>query len=434
MKHANTQSIRNFSLLAIIAVTLAIGGMGCEKLDTTPEDFRYPLGLSVVQKLSVAELTWSEATVSTFEEYLILRSTDPIPDSPEPEVTGNTIIIARIDERTVTTMHDANLPVTDTIYYKVYARIAGRLLMSPTVKFGQDLHLIPGRTDIVEHIPSKHTFVSYDRGNQQLMVYDYLAREVIISKVFNQQNFPVLRYDASTNEILINENSLSQFVDYQTLNVKQSINNTFTRNADYLNGWLYVTRGQFPYGFALYQRSDLSFRDEMTALQTDWRGFTVIPDATDANKATIYDFSLTGSARYIQDNTNLTLDLHTSDALTAGSILVARHPENTEFVISNTGIIVNADLEIIKTLENATIGFSKFVYSPDGKRLFGLAFQNSVSVRVYDVEHDYAFIDEYTLNNQLVPMTMFADEDHLYLVSLVFLTTSTQSLVTTIDY
>lgn len=434
MKHADTHPRRNFNLFAIIALTLAVGGSGCDKLDTTPGDFQYPLSLSAVQKLSVAELTWSEATVSTFEEYLILRSVDPIPDSPEPEVTGNTIIIARIDERAVTTMLDANLPVTDTLYYKVYARIAGRLLMSPTIKFGQDLHLIPGRTDIVEHIPSKNTFVSYDRGNQQLMIYDYKAREIIRSRVFNQQNFPLLRYDPSTNEILVNENSLSQFVDYETLNVKQSINNTFSRNADYLNGWLYVTYGQFPFSFALFRRSDLSFRDDMNTLQTDWRGFTVIPDAINANKATIYDFSLTGSARYIQDNTNLTLDLHKSEALTAGAIQVAKHPMNTEFVISNTGVIVNTDLDIIKTLENGTVGFSRFTYSPDGKRLFGLAFQNSASVRVYDVENDYTFIEEYTLNNQLSPMAMFADEDHLYLVSLVFLTTSTQSLITTIDY
>ncbi len=407
----------------------------CEKLEVpNPGDFQYPLSLSVLSKQSVAELTWSEATVSTFEEYIILRSTEKIPDSPTPEVTGSTAIIARIDERTVRMFKDSNLPIIDTIYYKVYARIAGRLLMSPTVSYAQNLHIIPARADIVEHVPSKHTLVAFDRGTQQIFVYDYKTREFLASRLLQQLNFPMIRADIASDEILVNENSISQLLSYSTLNVKQTIQNNFSRNAEYLNGWIYLTRGQFPYGFALYRRSDLGLKDELTTLQTDWRGFSVRPDASDVNKATIYDFSLTGSARYIQNNTNLELDLVNSEVLSGGAILVAMHPQRAEFVITNTGIIVDGNLEIIHTLENGTTGFSFFTYSPDGSKLIGLSFQNSAAIRVYDVENDYAFLEEFVMSNQISPISLFADDDNAYLVSLVFLTSSTQTLVTTVEY
>ena len=427
--HSPDARAAKIALLSLMAIAM----FACDKLDTQPGEFQYPLSLSVERKQSIAELTWSEATVSTFEEYIILRSTDEIPDSPEPEITGNTVLLARIDERKATLFKDSNLPIADSIYYKVYARIAGHLLMSPTVGFTQNLHLVPVRADIVEHVPSQNAFIGFDRVTQQLFVYDYSIREFLVSRFF-QLNFPVISYSASPQEILISENGTTQFLDYTTLNVIKTFQTNQIRNVKYANGWIYLTRAQFPFGFALYRRSDLSFRDEVNALQSDWRGFSVIPDVNDANKATIYDFSLTGSARYVQNNTTLEVDLLSSEVLPGGLMVVARHPVRTEFVITNTGIIVDGNLQIIKTLENGTLSFSFWAYSPDGSRLFGMTFQNNLMIRVYDAENDYSFVEEYVLSNQISPVALFTDEDNMYLVSLVFLNTSTQTLITTIEY
>jgi hypothetical protein len=435
MKQAVTHLKWRFLLNTCLVATVGFLVFSCDELEVpTPGEFQYPLTLTVESRQSVAELAWSEVTVSTLEEYIILRSSDNIPDSPVPEITGNAVIIARIDERDISHFKDSNLPIVDTVYYKVYARIEGRFLMSATISHAQNLHLLPVRADIVEHVAAKNTFVAFDRGTQQLLVYDYKTREFLKSRLMQQLNFPMIRVDLSSDEVFVNENGTSQFLDYNTLNLKQSLQNTFSRNAKFLNGWIYLTRAQFPYGFALYRRSDLAIKDELNTLQSDWRGCSVLPDPTDVNKATIYDFSLTGAARYTQNNTDLELDLVSSEVMPGGGILVAKHPIRTEFVVTSNGIIMDENLEIINTLENGAIGFNLYTYSPDGSKLFGMTFQNSPTIRVYDADNDYVFREEFVMSNQISPVSLFADEQNVYMVSLVFLGGGTQTLITTIEY
>ena len=421
-------------LPVICTLALVLWFIACDKLDITPGDFQYPLTLTVQSRQSVTELSWSQATVSSFEEYVILRSTDDIPDSPEPEVTGNTIIIARIDERNVTTFKDSNLPIADSVYYKVYARISGRFLMSNTFHHVQKLHLIPARVDIVEPVVSDNKFIALDRATHQLFVYDYITREFITSKAFAQVNFPLISYSSTNDEILLCENGTAQFIDYSTLDFRQSMQTGFVRGIEYANGWIYLTRAQPPFSFALYRRSDLTLRDEINTLQTDWRGFIVHPDAMDANKATIYDFSIAASARYVQSGTNLDVDKLSSEILSGGLIIPTSHPQREEFVITNSGIIVNGDLQLLRTLENGTMSFSLYAFTPDGSRLFGFTFFSNPVLRVYDANDDYTFIEEHTLSNQISPVALFADDDNVYLVSLVFLISSSQTLITTIEY
>jgi len=165
----------------------------------------------------------------------------------------------------------------------------------------------------------------------------------------------------------------------------------------------------------------------------DWRGFIVIPDASDANKSTIYDFGQTGSARYLQSGSNLDLDLLSDEAF-SGSILVTAHPQRTEFVVTNTGIVVDQNLQQIAQVENGFNSFSHYAFSPDGSKLFGVTFQNSQMIRMYDVDNDYTLLEEYTLNNQISPISMFADQNNVYLASLVFLNVSVQTMITTIEY
>lgn len=418
------------AFLAVFSLLLP----ACDTLDIKPDTFEYPLDLEVTQNESILTLSWSPATVSTFEEYIILRSTDPIRDSAEPEVMGNTFILARIDERNVTTFQDVNTPITDTLYYKVYAKIADRFLMTATVAHDQNLHLIPVRSDAVAFVPETGHLVGIDRSLSTIYVYDLNAREMIENKPANQFSSPMIRPDYSTGEILVGDNSSLYIFDYHTLTVKNtSFPGTF-RDMHFRNGYIYLQRAQFPYAFALYRRSDMSLRDEISVIQNDWRKSFVRIENENPVQATIYDFAVTGSARYVQNGNDLSLDLSSQSAINGSFTVFAAHPTQDEFIVSNTGTIIDENLQQTGILNNGAIGFNFFTYSPDGKTLYGITFQASSILRSYDVDNDYAFIEERMLSNQVSPLHLFADSQNVHIVSQAFVDGTQKTLITSIAH
>jgi hypothetical protein len=403
-------------------------------LPIEPDGFEYPLELTTTQNQSVTTLHWSEATVSTFEEYIILRSTMSIPDGPEPEVNSNTVIIGRVDQRKVTTFEDLNAPLSNTLYYKVYAKIAGRFLMSPTIAHDQNLSLIPMRADVSLPIQDQGLLLGYDRLTRTLFVYDYINRELLRSQIIQQLSVPILSMDPTTNEILIGENGTIYFYDFTTLELKQTFFPGLFRDLQSIEGWIYIQKASSPYGFALYRRSDLSFRKELTVLQADWRKFYIQVDPKSPFKATIYDFATTGSARYKQDGTNLTSDLTRFNTLPGSIVSIIRRPSHDEFVVNTSGSIVDVNLQQVDILENGQFSYSFYDYSPDGKNLFALTFLNSPVLRIYNAENEYNFRKEHPLSNQISPISLFTDANAVNVVSLAFADGSWKTLITSIGY
>ncbi len=247
-----------YTIPVFITTCLMFSLPGCDKLDMQPGEFAYPLEISVTQNQSVATLHWTEATVSTFEEYVILRSTDRIPDTPEPQVTANTLIIARVDQRSGTTLEDINVPIVDTIFYKVYANIGDRFLMSPTIAYDTHLHVLSFRADAMEAVPSKHEMVAVDRALNTLFVYDYQNREILRTKALGQLSGPLIHVDLPSKEIMVADNGYLSFYDYNSLALNQSFFTGYFRDVQFGHGWIYLLRAQPPYSFALYRRFDVS--------------------------------------------------------------------------------------------------------------------------------------------------------------------------------
>jgi len=424
----------NLPVQGMICLLFCLIGVSCDPLEVEPGEFAYPLELSATQQLSVTTLNWSEATVSTFEEYIILRSTLSIPDSPEPEVDNNTVIVARVDDRRVTTLQDVNAPISNSLFYKVYAKIAGRFLMSPTIAHDQNLDLIPRRTDVSEPIPGQGLLIGYDRLTKALFVYDYENREILRSEIVQQYSVPVIRYNASVQEILIAENGSVAFYDFNTLDLKQTFFIGTFRDVQYKDSWIYVESAVSPYPFALYRRSDFSLRSQLSVLQADWRKSFVHINQAVPFDATIYDFGTAGAARYRQQGASLTLDLSTSGGLPGSVINIADNPAKGEFVVSNSGTILDGNLQQTHIVDNGQFSYSFFSYAPDGKTLYGLTFLNSPIVRMFDTDDNYSLIEEHLLSNQISPVNLFTDATGVRVVSLVFADGLWKTLITTIGH
>ncbi len=171
---------------------------------------------------------------------------------------------------------------------------------------------------------------------------------------------------------------------------------------------------------------------ELNVLQADWRKIAVLPDDANPSQSVIYDFGLTGSARYVQNGTNLTVDLASNAPFAGGSILVAPRPGHNEFVVTTSGQVVDENMQQTMLVDQGTFSFNLYTWSQDGSTLYGLTFQNSPVLRVYDAEHDYAFIKEDVLNNQVSPVAMFTDDEAVILVSIVFVNNTVKTLITSI--
>ena len=122
--------------LFLILTPLLLLFASCEKEVIDNTDKKFPIEISVNNKGSLSELTWTRANVSSFVEYIIVRSTDSIPSGLPP---ASTPIVARIDDFEEITFVDSSTPFVEELYYKVYVDIGERFLESPSLKVDQKI-------------------------------------------------------------------------------------------------------------------------------------------------------------------------------------------------------------------------------------------------------------------------------------------------------
>ena len=93
-------------LLFSLVVLALLSFCACEKEVIDNTDKNFPIDLTAESLGQLTKLTWTPTNISTFEEYLIVRSSDSIPTGIEPT---NNQIIARIDDYEEATFTDGNI-------------------------------------------------------------------------------------------------------------------------------------------------------------------------------------------------------------------------------------------------------------------------------------------------------------------------------------
>ena len=423
----------NRSHALIFAASILMLG-ACNDLSIEPTPFNYPIQLTLSQKQYAVEVSWDKSTVSSFEEYFILRSTDSIPDLDKPEVSGLITIADRIDDRDIHTFTDTQFPIATTMFYKVYVKIGERFLMSPTRRIDLSLQLIDLRADVFGIDQAKNEMIAFDRGRGLLFTYNYETEE-ITGQEPHSFNFPKIivgTYNGA-DEIYINDrNVIITVINRETLKLKTSFSVTYNvLDFTYDEGRFYIARnGPSQGSLAVYRRSSGTQATSLTNVINFVRNvhFTGSPP-----NEKIYDLSFNQAARYSVSGNSISLDKFISPIVPGSQVLSVMRPDFTEMVLTNAGQIVDANLENVVTLEGGNNFYQWFAYSQDGATLFGAGFEvNQSVVRSYDANDNYALIERFPLNFN--PTGIFSDGGNVYAIGVVFLNGIARTIIAKFPY
>ena len=419
--------LRTLGYTSLLIAAIIYGG--CEDdLNVSPGPPVYPLEINVISSNSSVKLTWTEATVSTFEEYIIVRSIDSIPDTPEPELDGGQQIIERIDQREITTFTDFSAPIENTLYYKVFAKIGERFLISPTVKADLSFQVIDLRADAVAVMKDKDKFIAFDRILDVLFRYDYVSGE-IEEQVFANYNQPIIRtgFHNGAEEIYIYDrfSSTIQIYSAETLNQVGFIATSLgIIDMTYSDGFLFIVQDNVT--LAVYRRSSGT---RLAQLSTDFspdKDLHVI--SSEDGVITLFEVLQTHVNRYRFDGTSLTRTGESSPISGTSQLISAMRPGGSEVVAYSTGRIIEDDLDASRVVSGTPQFFNMYDFTAEGNYFAASAFNgNQPELRIYSTEEDYSL--ERTIPLSQIPFHLFTDNDGLFSLTLQFFQGGSRTVV-----
>ncbi len=344
-----------------------------EKIDDTDQGF--PIQLTAEKPGRNIVLNWTETKVSNFEHYSIVRSPNPIPDSPTPQ-TGS---IATIDDYKTATFEDASFPLSEFVYYKVYAKIGDHFLFSPTVKITNNVQLLDLIANRTVFDTDNHFAYLFDGNKNSLFKYDYVA-EKIVDTLHMPGVFDVrlaVGNHGDGNELYIAKNNEFDIDIYNADNLAYKTNivvNGFVYSiASGNNDLLYVSSDNWSNNFAVYKRSTKQLKDGDSTfggggdtvlkvlsgdgLEVVSVGFSVIQKFKVSAQGIISDMQYTGLSGgffgFIQS--------------------IAASDDGQFFIPEVIGSIFNNELELQGSLSgNSFIAFSDFAFSAGGDKIWAV--------------------------------------------------------------
>ncbi len=391
----------------------------CKKEPIDNNDNGYPIQLTAEKPNRNIVLNWSETKVSNFLNYVIVRSTNPIPDDPTP--TGN--IIATIDDYRTISFEDATFPFTEFVYYKVYAKIGDRFLSSPTVKFENNINLIDIQVSRVLYDTENDVVFLFDPNKNNLYQYDYKNGEIK-----EKLNFPgvfdlrlALGDHGNGKELYV---ALSGSTDIRIYNA-ESLDLITTMNvggnvfsiASGDNDLLYVATDNWQRSFSVYQRSTklLKSADNNFAGNGD-----AVMKAVSDDGLTVINVSFNIVVKYKISSQGQILDISNTflNGNFFGAIQNIPASNDAQFFIPDiTGTIMNLDLGVHANLStNSFLFFSDIIFSENDDRIWGLQANPSEII-------EFSFptvIENKRLPLNYQPVRAIQDSGEIIVVGLVF--------------
>lgn len=401
--------------LAICLCCLA----SCKKESIDNGDNGYPIQLSFETDGRNIVLNWTETKTSDFEQYILVRSTNPIPDDPTPSAQP----IANLDDYKTTNFKDNFVPFSESIFYKVYVKMGGRFLFSPTVEVKNDVKLLPIQPNRVLYDTANDRVFLFDGKLNTLYRYNYETEEIEDSLFFantfdlrmalgnhgNGDELYVATNGSSTNLKIYNP---ANFESITTMNVGSIIFSIASGN----NGFLYLATDNWQRSFAVYKRSTKQFvsgdsgfggfgDSNIKVVSSD--GFKVVQTAS--NQVIRYDLNAQG---HIADNEFAFVQNSFFGVLQD----IASSDDHQFFCFDVAGNILNNDLDLVGTLSSAEfLFFNDVAFAADNSRVFGITNAGEfVEIGLSSFNVDKRASLGYS------PLRIDRDGDKLLVVGLVF--------------
>ena len=368
-----------------------------------------PLTLHAEQNLSLITLSWEPVRVTGFKEYIILQSTNDIPDAPTPEVNIETTVLKRIDDRDVHSFTLTNTLFSPRLCFKLYTSVDDRFMYSSTLCLDQDMTIFSGFHDRAGHEEGLDDIVAFDRSNSRLSIIDY--KNGSVTKNIEEINLSFPLFEVSTFEGVTDVFAYDQSpprmrkYNYPHLNTLTFKNfNSILFAARPYKQFIFITLEEFSKSFQVLNRSNLNVVDTESGI-------------TGNRNLAVFD----GTPLVVLEIGDLAINKYTIDPL--GKItLIEQKPfgitqvnsqnttaNNDDYYIGGRfGTMVDRNAEIVGSITN---GINTFVimsrFSSDNSRLVTIMSDNvGTELVVYDASAmpSISKIVSYTL-----PQASYAD-------------------------
>ncbi len=178
--------------IGVIATIGLAFSWSCTLDETTDTNQNPALTLDFEQELSLTNLSWDAVRVTGFKEYIILQSSNPIPNSPTPVINQDVTVLKRINDVDVTSLSVSLMLLSPQICYKLYCAVDDRFLYSSTLCIEQDIDVVDGFYDRGSHVAGEDEAVVFDRLNRVLSTLNYKTGTITNSVNNAFLNFPSL--------------------------------------------------------------------------------------------------------------------------------------------------------------------------------------------------------------------------------------------------
>lgn len=248
-------------VLAMIGLAFS---WSCTLEEPTDTNQNPALSLDYAQHLSLTNLTWDAVKVTGFKEYIILQSSNPIPNSPSPVINQDVTVLKRINDVEVTTLSVSTMLFSPQICYKLYCAVDDRFLYSSTLCIQQDIDVVDGFYDRGCHVAGQIEAVVFDRINNVLSTLNYKTGTITNSVTDILLSFPSLEMSTWADVTIVYgfDQSPAWFRKYNFPALTASNSKNFNQilwAANVHNQFVFVATDDFSNNFQVLNRSNLSF-------------------------------------------------------------------------------------------------------------------------------------------------------------------------------
>lgn len=415
-------------IIVLILIGFAASFWGCKKEPVDNSDKDYPIQLTASQVDGDVVLEWTKTNISNFESYIILRSTDSIPDAQTPPLLD----IKTIDDFETNSYKDGTLVLSEKIFYKVYVKIGDRFLFSPTVA-------VPISVNLLNLTPSNATFNKelhkvyiYDGATFKVYAYDYDAGVITDTLTINLAADPVMETGNSGQgeELYLataGQTSLKVF-DAQNLDLKTSINVTggIYAVAPSSDDWLYTITGDWSNNLRIYRRSTGALYTSNVGGSASSPRLKLFPGSN--RELAIADFG--GLRRKLYNDSGGIIESAEFSFGLSPMTKIEISPDGNFILADFQGNIFDKNMTIIGFLPSVTFaGITASVFSKDGSKIF--AFRSSPATMETFSVPGFQLLETTPLSYDVV--NAYRDEDRLIVVGRTFTGGSVKSIVDVID-
>ena len=169
-------------LVLLFVITLFISS--CKKeIEVDPNDNKFPINLKLEEENGLTNLSWDKVNVSTFESYILVRSSEPIPTGLIPKVGDpDHEIIAEITKVDSTVFSDVSAPWSAAVYYKLYVNIGNRFIESQSLVNNQNAFVFDDFFDAIHVDKDSNWTILLSTNSGRIILFDIDENKIISDK------------------------------------------------------------------------------------------------------------------------------------------------------------------------------------------------------------------------------------------------------------